>query len=167
MSLMKKLSLLVVMFAAVLPAGAQEAFPGFQGPDGRVVLDTKTYRAMTLNQRLWSLQDQRRRHEAALMDEASTIHTYVATSLRTGARAKALGISDPANVRAEVMAADSAGLRRMLDTVLKESRSVFGDIGPIYVEPLNKALVARTQMEEIDRQIKQVRSELAALEGSR
>lgn len=167
MSTLKSIALLIAMSAAALPAVGQETYPVFQGPDGRAVLDSKTFRAMTISQRLWSLQDQRRRVEVDLMDAASAIHELIATSSRTRLRAKTLGISDPSTVRASVMKANSATLRGMLDTVLKESQKVFPDIGPIYADPLNKALTARTQMETIDDQIKQLKSELAAVEGSR
>lgn len=167
MSTLKSIALLIAMSAAALPAVGQEPYPAFQGPDGRLVLDTKTFRAMTISQRLWSLQDQRRRIEVDLMDAASTIHEFIATSPRTRLRAKTLGISDPSTVRESVMKANSATLRGMLDRVLKEAQTFLPDIGPIYIDPINKALAARTQMETIDDQIKQLKSELAAIEGSR
>ncbi len=160
MFMLKRFALLVAMSGVAFTASAQEFVPAAKGPDGRtMMLDSKTFRVMALNQRLWSLQDQKRKQEADLMNAALDTHSYI---MRSSAEkyAKWLGISDPQLVREKIVEANSAILRIMHDAATRNLPSH-------YVESLSKALIARDQMDAIDVQIKELKSQLAAVEGKR
>lgn len=156
----RRLVMLAVVFAAALPAAAQEFFPGFKAPDGAVVVDMKTYRAMALTQRLWVLQDSRRRLEADLAVEATAIQTLAAAALLSGRTLKAFGVERVDELGPAVQAMSATGLKAKLDA----AASISFELPARYIGPLKRAVAARGQMDAIDSQIKQVNAQIAALE---
>ncbi len=155
---LKHFVLIVAMSGAALTVSAQEFVPAVKVPNGQTMLDSKTFRVMALNQRLWSLQDQKRKQEADLMNAALDVHSYVARSSSPEKHAKWIGISDSKLVREKVIEANIAILRIMHDAAARILASH-------YVEALSRALIARTQIDAVDVQIKELKSDLAAVEG--
>ena len=159
--------ILTLPFAAF---AAEEYLPAFRDSEGRVLIDTEVYRIMTLNQRLWSLQDQRRRHEADLLDAAAGLQSLISGSGLGAKRARMLGISDPGSVRSIVNTADSGTLRRLLDSVhryVEDTTFKSLSLASNYAGPLKKSLIARTQMETIDAEMKRLKADLSVVEGGR
>lgn len=157
MSMLKNVALVLVLCAAALPAPAKETFPASQGLDGKALLDPTTYREMALRQRLWDLQDQRRRVEGDFLSAAIGLQSAIGGSQ---VRANKLGFRDEKNVRDEMMKRDAASLSSYLGAAIDR---------PFSNEQweLKNGVIARTQMESIDVQIKALTDEIAAIKGSR
>lgn len=160
----RRLALLAVLCAPALPAAAQVTLPGVQGRDGVMMVDINTYRATALNQRLWALQDQRRRLEADLSDSGTKIQTLVGESLRKTTRLKALGIASIDKVATEIQTMEAKRLRAAFDLASRERAAFAPELPWRYIEPLQKALKARVQIDAVDVEIGEAKSKLSALD---